>query len=73
MSSFQDCLQCLVESATSLGNRQPGSFSPHRDILLKFGFKVLILLCLRFILTPENICRMSVGVSFAEAVEAVGH
>lgn len=49
------------------------SFSPSRDILLKFGFKVLILPCLRLILTPENVCRVSVvhGVSFAEAVALV--
>lgn len=46
------------------------SVSPSRDILLKFGFKVLIFPCLWVALTPENVCRVGVvpGVSFAEAV-----
>lgn len=49
------------------------SFSPSTDTLLTRGFKVFIFPCLRVLLTPENVCRVSVvhGISFAEAVDLV--
>lgn len=42
-------------------------------MLLKLWFKALIFICLKFILTDENLCIVTVvhGVSFAEAVDFV--